>query len=66
MEATDQGDVTDSHVEGSTVVESVKQFTAYVNPLVQQPPTAVTSFHSPMEGHTDSPIETKCGPNAPF
>ena len=25
-----------------------------------------TSFHYLMEGHTDSPIETKYGPNAPF
>ena len=47
-------------------VENKEQFTAYVNPLVQQPPTADTSFHSLMEGHTDSPIETGYGPNAPF
>ena len=66
MEATNKGDATDSHVEGSLVVESREQFTAYVNPLVQQPPTADTSFHSPMEGRTDSPVETEYGPNAPF
>ena len=35
MEATDQGALTNSLVEGSTVVESREQFTAYVNPLVQ-------------------------------
>ena len=45
-------------MEGSLVVESGEQFTAYLNPLVQQPPTANTSFHSPMEGHADSPVET--------
>ena len=66
MEATDQGVATNSHVEGSPVVESGEQFTAYVNPLVQQSPTTDTSFHSPMEGHTDSPVETEYGPNAPF
>ena len=35
MEATDQGAATDSLLEGSTVMESREQFTAYVNPLVQ-------------------------------
>ena len=66
MDATDQGASTDSHVEGSPVVDSGEQFTAYVNPLVQQPPTADTSFHSSMEGRTDNPVETEYGPNAPF
>ena len=56
MEATNQGVETDSHVEGRPVVESGEQFTAYVNPLVQQSPMAGTSFHSLREGHT-SPIE---------
>ena len=58
MEAIDQGATTISHVEGSPVVESEEQFTAYINPLVQQPPTTDTSFHSPMEGRPDSPVET--------
>ena len=66
MEAIDQGAATDAHVEGSTIVESVKQFTAYVNPLVQQPPMANTSFPSPRQGHTNSLVETEYGPNAPF
>ena len=66
MEATNQGATTNSHLEGSPVVDSGEQFTAYVNPLVQQPPTADTSFHSPMEGHTDILVETEYGPNAPF
>ena len=47
-------------------MESREQFTAYVNPLVQQPPTTDTSFHSSMEGHIDSPLEIEYGPNAPF
>ena len=63
-EATDQGDATDSHVEGSPVVESGEQFTTYIKPLVEHPPMADTSFHAPIEDLVDSP--TKCGPNAPF
>ena len=66
MESIDQGVATESHVEGITVVESGEQFTSYVNPLVQHPPTADTSFHSSMEGRTDSPFENEYGPNAPF
>ena len=66
MEATNQGDGTDSHVEGIPNVERGEQFTAYVNPLVQQPPTADTSFHSPMEVRTNSPVETEYVPNAHF
>ena len=56
MEAIDQGAATDSHVEGSPVVESREQFAAYVNPLVQQPPTTDNSFHLLMEGCTDIPV----------
>ena len=65
MESTDQGAITDSHVEGSIVVESREQLTTYVNPFVQQPFMADTFFHSPREGRT-SPIETEYCPNAPF
>ena len=42
MEDTYQGAAIDSHVEGIPVVESREQFTSYVNPLFQQPPTADT------------------------
>ena len=35
MEATDQGAIIESHVEGSTIVESGEKFMAYVDPLVQ-------------------------------
>ena len=67
MESIDQGAVaTDSHVEGIQVVESEEQFITYINPLVQQPPMADTSIHSPMEGRTDSLVETEYGHNAPF
>ena len=66
MEATDQGATTDSHVEGIPIVESGEQFTAYINPLVQQPPMDDTSFKYLSEGRTDSPINTEYGPNAPF
>ena len=66
MEAIDQGATTNFHVEGSIVVESGEQFIAYVNPLVQQPPVANTSFHSPMEGRIDGPDETEYGHDAPF
>ena len=66
MEAIDQGAITDSHVEGRPVVESGEQFTAYINPLVRQPPVANTSFHYLREGCTDNPVETEYGPNAPF
>ena len=47
-------------------MESGEQFTAYVNPLVQQPPVADTFFHSLRECHHDSPAETEYGPNALF
>ena len=53
-------------MERSIVLESREQFTFYVNHLVQQPPTADTSFHSLMEGRIDSLVETKYGPNDPF
>ena len=66
MEATDQGVVTDSHVEGIPIVEGGEQFTTYTNPLVEQPPAVETTFHFPMEGHADSPTETEYVPNAPF
>ena len=66
MESTDQGAATDSLVEGSKDVENGEQFTAYINPLVQQHPMDDTSFHSPMEGRTDSPIETEYVPNDHF
>ena len=66
METTNQGAATDSHVEGSTVMERGEQFTAYINPLVQQPFVADASFHSPREGRIDSPTETEYGPNSPF
>ena len=42
MKSIDQGDATDSHAEGRLVVEGKEQFTAYVNPLVQQPPMGDT------------------------
>ena len=64
MEVTDQEAASESHVEGSPVVESIEQFTAYVNPLVQQPPMVDTSFHSPMEVRVDSLVEIEYGPNA--
>jgi len=64
MEAIDQGVATNSHVEGSPVVESKEYFNAYVDPLVQQPPMDDISFHAPMEDRVDSP--TKYGPNTPF
>ena len=48
------------------VVESGDQFTSYVNPLVEQPPMAETSFHPPMEGRIDSPNEPQYGLDAPF
>ena len=48
MEATYQGVATNSHVEGSLVVEGGEQFTSYINPLVEQPPAAETTFHFPM------------------
>ena len=57
MEPTDEEAATDSLVEGSKVVESGEQLTSYVNPLVQQPLMTDTSFHSSMEGRTDSPVE---------
>ena len=66
MEDTYQGATIDSLVEGRIIVERREQFTAYVNPLVQQPPTDDTSFQSLMEGHADSPVETEYGHNAPF
>ena len=50
----------------SPVLESGDQFASYINPLVQQPSTTATSFHSPMEGRINSPDETEYGPNAPF
>ena len=34
MEATDQGAIVDSHVEGNLVVEVGEEFTMYDNPLV--------------------------------
>ena len=64
MESTDQGVTTDSHVEGIPVVESGEYFTAYINPLVQHPPTDDNSFHSSMGGRTNSPVEIEYGPNA--
>ena len=66
MEDIDQGVVTDSHVEGSTVLERREPFTTYVNSLVQQPPRVDNSLHSLMEGSINVPDETKYGPNAPF
>ena len=66
MEAIDQGSATDSHVEGIPIVESEDQFASYINPLVQQPRTTDTSFHSLMEGCINVPDETEYGPNAPF
>ena len=66
MEAIDQGAATTSHEEENIVVESGDQFTSYINPLVQQPPMADTSFHSNMEVHTDSPVPPEYGPDAPF
>ena len=66
MEATDQGAATNSHVAGSPVMDSRENFTTYVNPLVQERPTNDTSFHSPIEGHIDSLVETEYGPNALF
>ena len=47
-------------------MESGEQFTAYVNPLVQQPPVVDPFFHSPMEGRIDSLVETEYHPNAHF
>ena len=66
MEATNQGAETNSHVEGIPVVEGGEQLTNYTNPLVEQPPTAKTTFHFPMEDHANSPFETEYGPNGPF
>ena len=66
MEATYQGAATNSHVGGIPVVESGEKFTSYINPLAQQPPMADTSFHPPMEGHTNSPDALEYGPDAPF
>ena len=66
MESIDQGAVTSSLRGENPVVERGDQFASYVTPLVQQSPTADTSFHSLMEGRIDSPVETKYGPNAPF
>ena len=66
MEATVQGAATTSQVEENIVVESGDQFTSYTNPLTQQPPIADISFHSHVEGHTDSPVPSEYGPDALF
>ena len=66
MESIDQGATTSSHEEENIVVESGYQFTSYINPLVQQPPMADTSFNLHMEGHTDSPVPSEYGLNAPI
>ena len=60
MESIDQGDTTTSHKEENIVVESGDQFTSYINPLVQQPPMADTSFH------TDSLVPPEYGLDAFF
>ena len=66
MEAIDQGATTSSHEEENIVVESGEQFTSYINPLVQQPPLANTSFHLHMEGCTNNPDAPEYGSDAPF
>ena len=77
MEATDQGVMVDSHVEGNLVVEFGEEFTTYDNPLVKEPPMVDTTFHFPMEGRagssnwvfnhpSDDTRGAKFGPNAPF
>ena len=55
-----------THEEENIVVESGYQFNSYINPLVQQPPMANTSFHPHMEGCTDNPDAPEYGPDAPF
>ena len=54
MESIDQGATTDSHVEGSPIVDVEEEFTTYDNPLIEQPPTADTAFHFLMEGRAGS------------
>ena len=66
MEATVKGVATTSQVEENIVVESGDQFTSYTDPLAQQPPIADISFHLHVEGHTDSPVPSEYGPDAPF
>ena len=66
MEAIDQGVATTSHKEENIVVESGDQLTSYINPLLQQPPMADTSFHLHMEGRIDSLVPPEYGLDAPF
>ena len=54
MESIDQLATADSHMEENPTLEVGEEFTTYDNPLIEQPPTANTSFHFPMEGHVGS------------
>ena len=46
--------------------ETKEYFTVYINPVVQFPPVADASMHSPLEGHVDSPTPPDYGSDAPF
>ena len=46
--------------------ETIEDFNVYTNPLVQLPPTADASVHSPLEGHIDIPIQVEFFPDAAF
>ena len=66
MQSIYQGATTSSHEEENILVESGDQFTSYINPLVQRPPMADTSFHPHMEGHTDNLDAPEYGLDASF
>ena len=46
--------------------ETREYFIVYTNPLVQLPPIADASKHSPLEGCIDSPIQPDYGLDTPF
>ena len=50
----------------SLASETREDFTVYTNPLVQLPPAADASVHSPLEGHIDIPIQVEFFPDAAF
>ena len=52
---------------GTTLANETREyFTVYMNPLVQLPPAADASVHSPLEGRVDSPTPPVYGSDAPF
>ena len=46
--------------------ETREYFIVYTNPLVQLPPVADASMHSPLEGRINSPTPPYYGPDSPF